>query len=280
MMTESTGLASVATTPAAGVPSKVVTTVTSPSLSSQASSFLVTVSNSTGHILSSVSSGIRPEAANATTAATPAHSLSPPNGTTGSEMSSTVTYKISSPSPDLIVTTASPVITGNVTGLQNVTVDSHSLSPHELVPDHETYLMQSVAIQTVLIVCLVAVLFGVVYILRKKHLDRLRHHLMPVYNFDPADDGEDWETELLDDQFVHCPPSDASQTLASGQLKLDTGLTRGLRVQQNNNSSTSAIGASKSSSMSPTAMSGLLSSGSDSGSHIRRMYTSERDPVA
>lgn len=33
--------------------------------------------------------------------------------------------------------------------------------------------------------------------LRKKRLDRLRHHLIPFYNFDPGE--EDWETELLED---------------------------------------------------------------------------------
>lgn len=35
--------------------------------------------------------------------------------------------------------------------------------------------------------------------LRKKRLDRLRHHLMPFYNFDPGEEGEDWEAELLED---------------------------------------------------------------------------------
>lgn len=29
-------------------------------------------------------------------------------------------------------------------------------------------------------------------------MERLRHHLMPLYNFDPQE--EDWESELLDDR--------------------------------------------------------------------------------
>ena len=30
-------------------------------------------------------------------------------------------------------------------------------------------------------------------------MDKLRHHLMPMYSFDPNEDG-DWESELLEDQ--------------------------------------------------------------------------------
>ncbi|XP_077867632.1 uncharacterized protein C3orf18 homolog [Saccoglossus kowalevskii] len=35
----------------------------------------------------------------------------------------------------------------------------------------------------------------IVYLRKKIKLDKLRHQLMPLYNFDPA--AEDWETELL-----------------------------------------------------------------------------------
>lgn len=31
-------------------------------------------------------------------------------------------------------------------------------------------------------------------------LDRLRHHLMPLYSFDPAEEEGDWESELLDEE--------------------------------------------------------------------------------
>jgi hypothetical protein len=30
-------------------------------------------------------------------------------------------------------------------------------------------------------------------------LDRIRHHLMPMYTFDPADDEARWEADLLED---------------------------------------------------------------------------------
>ncbi|CAH0387778.1 unnamed protein product [Bemisia tabaci] len=50
--------------------------------------------------------------------------------------------------------------------------------------------------------CLVLLLTAVVVsLIRKKRLDRLRHQLMPYYSYDPREDGDDWEAELLDDSF-------------------------------------------------------------------------------
>lgn len=34
--------------------------------------------------------------------------------------------------------------------------------------------------------------------IKKKRLDQLRHHLVPLYNFDPGE-CEDWEAELLEE---------------------------------------------------------------------------------
>lgn len=50
------------------------------------------------------------------------------------------------------------------------------------------------------IVFLGIVIFVIVVILKKNRLDKLRHHLMPLYSFDPAavDEDQDWECELLD----------------------------------------------------------------------------------
>ncbi|XP_023288112.1 uncharacterized protein C3orf18 isoform X2 [Orussus abietinus] len=52
----------------------------------------------------------------------------------------------------------------------------------------------------------VVILSAVVLIIsRKRKLERLRHRLMPLYNFDPGEEGEDdWETELLDEGFSSC----------------------------------------------------------------------------
>lgn len=252
-----------------------------PSLSAQAAGLLHNVLNTTGHLLSPLSSGLLSSNPNATTQA--------PVTTTGPSLSqspaSEMVTEITSPGSSLHAfnaTTAASVLTSTtsqMSGLANGTATTHSLRPHELAQDQEHgLLMHGIVLQMALVMGLVALIVGLVVILRKKHLDRLRHHLMPVYNFDPSDDGEDWETELLDDQFVHCPPTDTPAPIASGQLKLDTGLTRGLRIQNNNSSGSSSV-AQKSSSMSPNAMSGLLS-GTESGPSSRRMYTNERDPVA
>jgi hypothetical protein len=43
----------------------------------------------------------------------------------------------------------------------------------------------------------------VYFIIRKKRLDHLRHHLMPLYNFDPTEEEEDWEVELIEEGTDH-----------------------------------------------------------------------------
>lgn len=37
------------------------------------------------------------------------------------------------------------------------------------------------------------------FYLRKKRLDKLRHQLMPFYSFDPHEEDGDWESDLLED---------------------------------------------------------------------------------
>lgn len=49
------------------------------------------------------------------------------------------------------------------------------------------------------ILAFILIILLTLIIIRKKRYDKLRHHLMPVYKFDPTEEsGEDWETELLD----------------------------------------------------------------------------------
>lgn len=65
-----------------------------------------------------------------------------------------------------------------------------------------TYILVPIALVT----CVVLALALVVFLVRKNRLDRLRHHLMPFYSFDPTEeDGEDWEAELLEEGLVHGP---------------------------------------------------------------------------
>ncbi|XP_074645674.1 uncharacterized protein LOC141901962 isoform X2 [Tubulanus polymorphus] len=49
--------------------------------------------------------------------------------------------------------------------------------------------------------------FLVIFILKKSRLDKLRHHLMPLYNFDPAEEDGDWESELLEEDKEQQSPS-------------------------------------------------------------------------
>ncbi|XP_077266981.1 uncharacterized protein LOC143899981 isoform X2 [Temnothorax americanus] len=53
------------------------------------------------------------------------------------------------------------------------------------------------------VVVSVIILSAVVLIVsRKRKLERLRHRLVPMYNFDPGEEEEDdWETELLDECY-------------------------------------------------------------------------------
>lgn len=41
---------------------------------------------------------------------------------------------------------------------------------------------------------------GVWYVRRRRRLEQLRHQLMPQYNFDPTDDQDDWENQLIDEE--------------------------------------------------------------------------------
>ncbi|XP_007569871.1 uncharacterized protein C3orf18-like [Poecilia latipinna] len=45
--------------------------------------------------------------------------------------------------------------------------------------------------------CIVAVVF---YMKRKSRLDELRHHLIPVYSYDPSEEQEDWGDYDKDDE--------------------------------------------------------------------------------
>uniref|UniRef100_A0ABD2W8R4 Uncharacterized protein n=1 Tax=Trichogramma kaykai TaxID=54128 RepID=A0ABD2W8R4_9HYME len=65
-------------------------------------------------------------------------------------------------------------------------------------PDGIEYIFVPVGVMIFVIILSATVLI----ISRKRKLERLRHRLMPLYNFDPGEEGEDdWETELLDEGF-------------------------------------------------------------------------------
>jgi len=92
---------------------------------------------------------------------------------------------------ELISTVPSPTDISNSSSTSTMPTD-HS----EIDKDNQSLrfiIVPICALGLVVILTVVVLLF-----LRKKRLDRLRHRLMPFYNFDPGEE-EDWEAELLED---------------------------------------------------------------------------------
>ncbi|XP_043933851.1 uncharacterized protein C3orf18 homolog [Protopterus annectens] len=57
----------------------------------------------------------------------------------------------------------------------------------------------------------------VLYIRKRKRLEKLRHQLMPMYNFDPGEEQDELEQELLDHGRDSASQSSQSKTLMPSQ---------------------------------------------------------------
>ncbi|XP_014294117.1 small integral membrane protein 29 [Halyomorpha halys] len=67
----------------------------------------------------------------------------------------------------------------------------------EYYADHDlSYLL--LPLSSLLIIAFLTVTV-IILLKRKRRIDRLRHHLMPYYNFAPGEE-DDWETELLESE--------------------------------------------------------------------------------
>ncbi|XP_037699718.1 small integral membrane protein 29 isoform X2 [Choloepus didactylus] len=68
------------------------------------------------------------------------------------------------------------------------------------------------------LITLVGVVVAVVmYVQKKKRVDRLRHHLLPMYSYDPAEELHEAEQELLSDAGdPKCPPAQVIHGWQSG----------------------------------------------------------------
>ncbi|RWS04939.1 hypothetical protein B4U79_12848 [Dinothrombium tinctorium] len=139
--------------------------------------------------------------------------------------------------------------------------------------DSSSFFLETVIFPLILVGVLCLIVGIALYAIKKNRLEKLRHHLMPVYNFDPSEDGEDWETELLDDNLAKTQASYANVP-STATLKLDTGLTGGLNVKNASGLGTKSSN-NNASRRSPTPSSGLLSS--RSASNI--LYTNEKPIV-
>ncbi|ROT77297.1 uncharacterized protein C3orf18-like [Penaeus vannamei] len=80
----------------------------------------------------------------------------------------------------------------------------------------------SVALSLFILLAVILIIgAGVWWIRRRRQLERLRHQLMPMYNFDPTDDADDWENQLLEEERSLRPEAEKVQ-MYSGNSTFDT----------------------------------------------------------
>ncbi|KAI1287684.1 hypothetical protein HDE_09913 [Halotydeus destructor] len=181
------------------------------------------------------------------------------------------------------LTTMATMNVTQLTSMVNSTLETlaangtqYNSSIAENVVDHphaSLFMSTQVILPLILVIVICSIVAGALFYIRRNRLEKLRHHLMPVYNFDPADDGEDWETQLLDESVTSPGFGNLSTGMSMGGLKLDTGLTKGLKI---NPTLRTEFGETKlSSPSSPTASSGLLNSSNLNG----QLYTNERHHI-
>ncbi|KAL1456908.1 hypothetical protein WDU94_001595 [Cyamophila willieti] len=104
-------------------------------------------------------------------------------------------------------TTSTPLTTSIIFSMSTTSISSNvtespilttSSLPDVNKPKESTvYLVALVSAVSFLILFVSVMLFY----LRKKRLDKLRHQLMPFYSFDPHEEDGDWESDLLDDNM-------------------------------------------------------------------------------
>ncbi|KAK9516501.1 hypothetical protein VZT92_024425 [Zoarces viviparus] len=64
------------------------------------------------------------------------------------------------------------------------------ISPPNPKPGFPAYYALIILVLLILIACVMAM---VVYIRKRSRLDELRHRLIPLYSYDPAEEQEEWE---------------------------------------------------------------------------------------
>ena len=189
---------------------------------------------------------------------------------------SNVTAAVANFTSTTVKTTVIPVIkvvTSTATSvIDNIT---ESMTNHTMDGDEEHFVKNpnTMMIAFLATIGLVALIAGLIFaVIRKNNLEKLRHHLMPVYNFDPSEeDGDDWETELLDEHLNGNKPFGTLRTSAepNANVKFDAGIAAGLRIDPHNLKSPG----------SPTTTTGLLGAGGPDNVAGRQLYTAERNPL-
>ncbi|BFZ08873.1 hypothetical protein BsWGS_11912 [Bradybaena similaris] len=83
----------------------------------------------------------------------------------------------------------------------------------------DNHILLFILLPATAVVCVGLAIALIVWVLKRSRLDKLRHHLMPLYSFENSDSGQDLETDLLS-QDVHLRDSTSPPT--SPILKLNT----------------------------------------------------------
>ncbi|GFS58484.1 hypothetical protein NPIL_420301 [Nephila pilipes] len=126
----------------------------------------------------------------------------------------------------LMVSSENPYSAVNFTSISqddfNITATNITLVHHG-ASDH-TALIDFVILPLVTIATVIIIVGLVAFIIRKKRLDKLRHHLMPLYSFDPAEEGEDWEAELLEEGTDHQHRAKTTRPSEQPQLSFRSNL--------------------------------------------------------
>ncbi|XP_041350476.1 small integral membrane protein 29-like [Gigantopelta aegis] len=82
----------------------------------------------------------------------------------------------------------------NIDNTTNVNLDL----PDAGMSSNQVLIYVLVPIGSIIFIVLIIIL--IIFILKKNRLDKLRHHLMPLYSFDPHEVEGDWESELLEEE--------------------------------------------------------------------------------
>ncbi|XP_071533757.1 uncharacterized protein [Panulirus ornatus] len=123
------------------------------------------------------------------------------------------------------LTTTSPTFPPNMSSptVEPATPTSTSQPSSTSVPPKQHHPGVSVALSLFILLAVILIIgAGVWWIRRRRQLERLRHQLMPMYNFDPTDDGDDWENQLLEEERSLRPEAEKVQ-LYSGNSTFDSG---------------------------------------------------------
>ncbi|XP_046565983.1 small integral membrane protein 29-like [Haliotis rubra] len=82
----------------------------------------------------------------------------------------------------------------------NTTIDVTTLQSDAKTEKSSGQVLAYILIPIGSVIFIGLVIIVIVLVLKKNRLDRLRHHLMPLYSFDPGDENGDWESELLEEE--------------------------------------------------------------------------------